>query len=195
MLKQLDCWKEENNIQRPLFITGNQNKADYLARTLGIPLEHKKVELDELQSMDLAFIVEHKVKQAYKIVGKPVLVEDVALSFEALGGLPGPFVKFFVDAPNGLEMMCRMLDRFNTRRAWASSAFAYYDGQHLEIFHGGLEGTIAMQPRGHNGYGWDKIFEPDGFDGKTRAELSPEGDAATYATIKPFAALREFLNT
>jgi len=182
-------------MQVPVFITGNQNKADYLARTLGIALDHKKVELDELQSMDLNVIVEHKVKQAYEIVGKPVLVEDVALSFEALGGLPGPFVKFFVEAPRGLEVMCRMLDGFNTRRALASSAFAYYDGQRLEIFRGELVGAIAMQPRGENGYGWDKIFEPDGFGGKTRAELSPEGDAITYATIKPFAALREFLNS
>jgi inosine/xanthosine triphosphate pyrophosphatase family protein len=47
------------------------------------------------------------------------LVEDVSLRFTALGGLPGPFVKFFVDAPDGLEKMCRMLDAFESREARA----------------------------------------------------------------------------
>jgi inosine/xanthosine triphosphate pyrophosphatase family protein len=57
-----------------------------------------------------------------------------------------------------------------------------------------MNGRIAKNPRGENGYGWDKIFEPEGYEGKTRAELDANGDASTYATIKPFAALREFLN-
>lgn len=77
------------------FITGNQKKADYLAKYLGFPVEHKKIDLDEIQSLDLAEIIEHKVKQAYEIVKTPVIVEDVSLEFSALGRLPGPFIKFF----------------------------------------------------------------------------------------------------
>lgn len=74
---------------RPItFITGNQKKADYLARYLGFPVEHQKIDLDELQSLDLREIVEHKVKQAYEIVQSPVLVEDVSLEFSALGRIP-----------------------------------------------------------------------------------------------------------
>lgn len=70
------------------FITGNQNKADYLAKYLGFPVAHQKIHLDELQSLSLREIVEHKVKQAYDIIKKPVLVEDVSLEFSALGRLP-----------------------------------------------------------------------------------------------------------
>jgi inosine triphosphate pyrophosphatase len=180
-------------MQPPVFITGNQNKADYLARMLGVSLEHQKVELDEIQSMSLEAIVEHKVKQAYEIVGRPVLVEDVALGFEALGGLPGPFVKFFIEMPNGLENMCRMLDAFDSRAARAEAVFGYFDGTTLKLFRASLGGTIAAHPRGENGYGWDMIFEPEGYAGKTRAELSAEDDTATYELIKPLAALREFL--
>jgi inosine triphosphate pyrophosphatase len=179
---------------KPVFITGNQNKADYLARTLGVELQHQKVDLDEIQSTDLHEIVEHKVKQAFALIGKPVLVEDVSLRFESLNGLPGPFVKFFVDAPDGLEKMCRMLDAFEDRSARAECVFGYYDGTNLQLFESGLNGKIAKNPRGENGYGWDKIFEPEGYEGKTRAELDADGDASTYAAIKPFAALREFLN-
>lgn len=77
------------------FITGNQNKADYLAKFLGIEIKHQKVDVDEVQSLSLQEIVEYKVRRAYEIVQGPVLVEDVGLEFKALGGLPGPFVSSF----------------------------------------------------------------------------------------------------
>ena len=108
-----------------VFITGNQHKADHLQRLLNVPIEHTKVDLDEIQSLSLDEIVTHKVKQAYDTVKKPVLVEDVALSFTALGGLPGPFVKFFVEADNGLEKLCRMLDSFDDRSARAQCVFGF----------------------------------------------------------------------
>lgn len=76
------------------FITGNQFKADYLAKYLGFSVDHHKLDLDEIQSLDLHKIVEHKVKQAYDILESPVLVEDVSLEFKALGGLPGAVYPF-----------------------------------------------------------------------------------------------------
>ena len=177
----------------PVFITGNQHKADYLAKMLGVQLEHQKLDLDEIQSIDLEEVVRHKVLQAYKLIGKPVLVEDVALSFTALGGLPGPFVKFFVETPGGLENMCRMLDSFADRSARAECVFGYYDGERFELLRGGLDGVIADQPRGKNGFGWDKIFQPEGYGDQTRAELSLEDDEVTYKLIKPFSELRQLL--
>lgn len=179
--------------KHPLFITGNQNKADYLARILGIELEHHKLDLDEIQSMNPEEIIEHKVKQAYAIVKKPVLVEDTSLFFNALDGLPGPFVKFFVTAESGQTIMCRMLDGFDDRTAYASAMYAYYDGEAMYTFVGRLNGTIADSPRGGGGYGWDGIFEPEGYGGKTRAELSPEEDDESYQKIRDFPALRAFL--
>lgn len=71
-------------MQSITFITGNQKKADSLIKFLGLPILHQKIELEELQSLDLKVIVEHKVKQAYEKIGKPVLVEDVSLEFTAL---------------------------------------------------------------------------------------------------------------
>ena len=77
--------------KRTTFITGNQHKADYLAKMLGIALEHQKVELDEIQSVDLDVIVAHKVKQAYEQIGRPVLVDDVGLArFDAGGEKANP---------------------------------------------------------------------------------------------------------
>jgi len=61
------------------YITGNQHKADYLANYLGHPIEYQKIDLDEIQSLDLRKIVKHKVRQAYDIIKKPVVVEDTSL--------------------------------------------------------------------------------------------------------------------
>jgi non-canonical purine NTP pyrophosphatase (RdgB/HAM1 family) len=176
-----------------VFITGNQHKADHLQRLLDVPIDHTKVDLDEIQSLSLDEIVTHKVKQAYDIVKKPVLVEDVSLSFSALGGLPGPFIKFFVEADDGLEKLCRMLDSFDDRSARAECVFGYYDGTTLKLMRGGLDGIISRHPQGDGGFGWDRIFCPKGYEGKTRAELILEQKDKTYQTIKPIAELRDFL--
>lgn len=80
------------------FITGNQNKADYLAKYLGHAVDHVKLDLEEIQFLELKEIVEHKVRQVYEKIKKSVIVEDVVLEFEALGGLPGPFIKFRTEA-------------------------------------------------------------------------------------------------
>jgi len=172
------------------FITGNQKKAEYLARFLGFPVSHEKIDLDELQSLDLREIVEHKVHQAFEKVGKPVLVEDVGLEFCALGRLPGPFIRFFIDELPS-ETICSLLND-KDRSAVARCVFGYYDGKHLQLFEGSMRGMIATKPAGDKGYGWDKIFIPEGYD-VTRAELSEEDDQKTYLKIKPFAQLKNFL--
>lgn len=172
------------------FITGNQGKADYLAKYLGHPVAHQKIDLDEIQSMDLKEIVEHKVRQAFEIVKNPVIVEDVSLEFEALNGLPGPFIRFFVDHVP-FETICSMVDG-KTRNATAKCVFGYFDGENLQLFEGQLEGRIAEAPTGDNGYGWDKLFIPEGYD-VTRASLEEEDDRKTYLQLKPFEKLKNFL--
>ena len=178
--------------QNITFITGNQNKADYLAKYLGFPVEHVKLGLDELQSLDLKEIVEHKVKQAYSKINKPIIVEDVSLEFVALGRLPGPFIKFFLEEM-AMETICGLLDG-KTRVAIARCVFGYYDGQELKLFEGRLDGEIPNTPAGEGGYGFDPIFIPAGYN-VTRAELGEEDDRKTYLQMKPFEELKKFLDS
>lgn len=173
------------------FITGNQNKADYLAKYLGFPVKHTKLDLDEIQSLDLREIVTRKVLDAYEQVKAPVIVEDVSLEFEALNGLPGPFIRFFVEKVS-FETICSMLNG-KSRKATARCVFGYYDGEEVTLFEGSLGGEVPMSPAGERGYGWDRLFIPDGYT-VTRAELNEEDDQKTYMQIKPFAALKEFLS-
>lgn len=174
------------------FITGNQNKADYLAKYLGHPVDHIKLDLDEIQSLDLREVVKHKVKQAYDQIKKPVLVEDVSLEFAALGRLPGPLIKWFVDELD-FPTICSLLNGKN-RNATARCMFGYYDGERLEFMEGSLSGKISETPGKDNGFGWDAIFVPEGYD-VTRSELNEAEDKKTYLQIKPFAQLKDFLGT
>lgn len=172
------------------FITGNQSKADYLAKYLGFPVEHQKVAVDEIQSLALREIIEHKVKQAYRVVQGPVIVEDVSLEFSAFGRLPGTFIRFYVDEVP-FETICRSLDGLS-REAVARCMFGYYDGERLETFEGHLKGHIAEHPAGENGYGWDQLFIPQGYE-VTRASLDEADYKAIYLKIKPFDRLKAFL--
>ncbi len=175
-----------------VFITGNQKKADYLARMIGFDIEHVKVDLDEIQSLDLREVVQHKLHQAYKEIKRPVLVEDVSLEFKALGRLPGTFIKWFQEEMSH-EELCRMLDG-KDRTALAKCTFGYFDGREEKFFEGILVGTVPEHPSGNGGFGFDPIFIPEGFS-VTRAELSPEDDEKTYKLIKPISQVADFLRS
>lgn len=183
-----------SSIKNIIFVTGNQNKADYLSKLLGIKLEHQKIDLDELQTLDMKKLVEHKAKQAYEIAKRPVLVEDVSLEFNALGGLPGPYIKYFLQS-TGNEGLCRMLDGFSDRSAVARCVFGFYDGTILKLFTGSLDGVIVMNPQGSGGWGWDAIFAPKGYGGDTRAQLNNEDDMTTYSVLKSINQLKTFLTS
>ncbi len=173
-----------------ILITGNQGKADQLAKWLGQPVEHVKIDLDEIQSTDLQTIVEHKARQAYEKVNKPVLVEDVELRCNALHGLPGPFIKWFLGSD--VSLLCRMLNSFADRTATARVMYAYCDGKDVQYFEGSTDGCIADFPKGDGGFGWDVIFVPHGYK-QTRAEQNEADYETTSPRAKAIVGLKKFL--
>lgn len=176
------------------FATGNAHKAMMTARLIGMPLDHQKLHLDELQTIDLVELVEHKVKQAYEQIQSPVIVDDFGFGFNALNGLPGPFTKFFIEPEGGDEMMCRMVDGFDDRSATTTCAIGYCDGTTTRVFIKSLNGTTAMNPRGENGIHTDRIFIPEGYT-VTRAELDDDEYEKVYDMVRPLDQLRDFLET
>ncbi len=147
----------------PVFITGNPGKAAFLSKWLGLPIAHQALDLPEIQSMDLKEIAGYKAKAAYEILKSPVLVEDASLGFEALHGLPGPFIKWFLDKLT-LQEICDLLQTYDNRSAVHEVCFCYYDGRKLEYFTGEQRGTIARGPLGETGFGFDPIMIPEGLD-------------------------------
>jgi non-canonical purine NTP pyrophosphatase (RdgB/HAM1 family) len=173
------------------FITGNQHKADILAKHLGIAVAHHKLDLDELQSLDLRVVAEHKARQAYGIMGKPVLIEDVSLIFHALGALPGTFIKWFIEELE-LQQVCDLLAPYKDRSATAAICYCIYDGTTTHFFEGEAKGSIAPAPRGMGGFGFDPIFIPAGH-AQTRAEMSEDIYVMSSHRTIAMDKLREFL--
>jgi non-canonical purine NTP pyrophosphatase (RdgB/HAM1 family) len=175
------------------FITGNQHKADHLAKWLGMPINHHKVDLDEIQSLDPHEVAEHKVRQAYEILKVPTLVEDVSLTFEAMGRLPGTYIKWFIEEL-GVDGLCKLADGLEHRKANARVLYALYDGSEVHYFENVVKGEIAPEPRGAHGFGWDPVFIPEGLD-RTYAEIEVGEDLRPYSVrAKAVEKLREYLN-
>ncbi len=143
------------------FITGNLNKVKWLQEYLEIPITHQEIDLVEIQSLDLKEIVTYKAKEAYAQIKKTVLVEDTSLTFSAMGKLPGPLIKWFLQEL-GNEGLCILLNAYQDRTALAEVLFGLYDGKELHLFEAKKKGTIADSPEGSFGFGWDSIFIPEG---------------------------------
>jgi len=182
---------------RPIsFVTGNVKKLEELVSILGISFPRKivnvKLDLPELQG-EINDICKEKVKSAYKQLQSPVLVEDTCLCFNALKGLPGPYIKWFLEklGPEGLYLL---LAGFEDKSARAVCTFAYYsgdEGAEVILFQGITNGEI-VSPRGPRNFGWDPCFQPEGYN-VTYAEMSKEEKNKISHRFKALDKLRSFL--
>ncbi|XP_073499236.1 inosine triphosphate pyrophosphatase [Phyllobates terribilis] len=160
-----------------VFVTGNAKKLEEVIQILGdkfpCKLVAKKIDLPEYQGESDEISIQ-KCKEAAKQIQGPVIVEDTCLCFNALGGLPGPYIKWFLEKlkPEGLH---RMLAGFEDKSAFALCTFAYSTGNPEDpvlLFRGKTLGQI-VSPRGPRDFGWDPCFQPDGYE-QTYAELPKE---------------------
>ena len=156
-------------------VTGNLHKLAELQAVFPAEanLTHAKLDIDEIQgeNADPHEILEDKLKKAYAIVKAPVVVEDVSAELDCLNGLPGPFVKFF-EKKLGKAALWILAKNADDKGATMRCVMGYYDGSRLEVVDGTVAGTIVA-PRGENGFGFDFVFVPEGYD-RTTAEMTAE---------------------
>lgn len=149
-------------------VTSNKNKLAEINQILGTNHKVSKLNIPEIQSLDLDEVITYKAKSAYQKIKKPILVEDISLEIKALKGLPGPFVKFFLQTL-GTEGTVKLVGKAKTDTK-VTAAVAIYDGKNLKIVKGIVYGTLTQKNRGINGFGFDKVFTPKGYK-QTYAEL------------------------
>ncbi|RWS20760.1 inosine triphosphate pyrophosphatase-like protein [Leptotrombidium deliense] len=163
------------------FVTGNKNKLEEVFNILGDTFPYKiivkQLDLYELQG-DPDYVCESKCRVAAEIVKGPVVVEDTCLCYNALNGLPGPYIKWFLEKlePKGLY---KLLDGWQDKTAIAICTLAYCEGTGCEVklFKGIVNGSI-VSPRGPRDFGFNQVFQPEGYDktfaemGATRLEMS-----------------------
>lgn len=160
-------------------VTGNAHKLEEWRRLLpaDIEIESLDIDLDEIQSIDPQEIVADKARRAYERVGKPVVVEDVSAGLEKLGGLPGPFVKFFIKQLGGDALY--ILAGGNGEKATVSCSIGYYDGKELVTVRADVHGEVVHM-RGEHGFGFDGTFVPNGHDKSYAEMLDSEKDGVSH---------------
>ncbi|KAM4640939.1 inosine triphosphate pyrophosphatase [Discoglossus pictus] len=160
-----------------VFVTGNAKKLEEVIQILGDKFPCKlvatKIDLPEYQGEPDEISIQ-KCKEAARQIQGPVIVEDTCLCFNALGGLPGPYIKWFLEKlkPEGLH---QMLAGFEDKSAYALCTFAFSNGNPedpVQLFRGKTLGKIVY-PRGPRDFGWDPCFQPEEFE-QTYAELPKE---------------------
>ena len=152
-----------------LFVSSNAGKVREVEATLGAPVEQLDLDLPEIQALEVDEVARHKAATAFARVGRPVVVEDTGLYVDALRGLPGALVRWFL-ATIGPAGICDLIPPHADRAARARTAVAYCDGEGVEVFAGETPGTIVPAPTGRGGFGWDPIFRPTGAS-RTFAEM------------------------
>jgi XTP/dITP diphosphohydrolase len=127
--------------------------------------------------------------------GLPALADDSGLAVDVLGGSPGVFSARWAgihgqDRANLDLLLAQLADVPDEHRSAAfvcAAALALPDGT-VVVREGRMLGTLAREPRGSNGFGYDPILVVDG-DSRTAAELSPEDKNAISHRGKAFCAL------
>ncbi|CAN6725822.1 unnamed protein product [Malus baccata var. baccata] len=156
------------------FVTGNAKKLEEVRAILGtsIPFNSLKLDLPELQG-EPEDISKEKARLAAIQVNGPVLVEDTCLCFNALKGLPGPYIKWFLQKL-GHEGLNNLLMAYEDKSAYALCSFSFTTGPSVEplTFLGKTPGRI-VPARGPTDFGWDPVFQPDGYE-QTYAEMPKE---------------------
>ena len=176
-------------------VTGNENKAaEYRAMLQGVEVDIENADVDEIQSNDLEEIARKKARAAFAILKKPVVVDDTGFYLEHWKGLPGPFMKHFVDK-FGRETLIRILGDAENRRGYARTCIAYCDGKEEFVVSGEVYGTVTHELRGPEGaFGFDYCFIPDGYD-KTMAELGTEVKHKISHRARALQAFKERIET
>ncbi|KAF5388064.1 hypothetical protein D9615_000768 [Tricholomella constricta] len=193
--------------KRLVFVTGNANKLKEVKEILsdgGHPIEIDSHSLDskyhgrhpqipEIQGTTQE-VAKDKCRRAAELTGSACITEDTALCYAALNGLPGPYVKYFMQEV-GHEGLNNLLVGFPTKAAWALCTFAYSSGPGSEpiIFEGRTDGSI-VPARGSKVFGWDAVFEPNG-TGLTYAEMPKEQKNKLSHRYKALEKLRAHLQS
>jgi XTP/dITP diphosphohydrolase len=158
-----------------IFVTGNRHKVEEvseLAGRHGIELEHRDTSYIEIQADELEQVVRPGVQQACAMLRQPCFAEDAGLFIEVLHGFPGPYSNFILRTL-GNRGLLKLMSGEKDRRAEFRSAVGYCEpGEKPEVFTGKVEGTIALEAKGTQGFGFDPIFVPSEGDGRTFAEIS-----------------------
>lgn len=184
-----------------IFATHNNNKVKEVTKMLPSYLSMKSLTdinfFDEIEETGTTFEknAQLKAKTIFDKTGKNIFADDSGLVIEALNGAPGVYSARYAGTGKDEDNIAKALKELEgktNRKAYFISIFCLIlDGKEY-FFEGRVNGTIATEIMGDNGFGYDPIFIPDGFS-KSFAQMSPEEKNAISHRGKAVEKLNDFL--
>lgn len=134
------------------------------------------------------------VKERY---GYDCFADDTGLEVDALGGQPGVYSARFAgpghDSKANMAKLLAMLEGEENRRARFRTVIALIKGGETHLFEGIVDGEIMKFPSGSEGFGYDPVFRPEGWE-MTFAEATPDEKNAVSHRGRAVAKLIAYLN-
>ena len=186
--------------QQLLVATHNLHKKEEIQQILGDSFEVKSLTdydvNEEIIEDGDSFQANAQIKAqyCYEKTGIPSLGDDSGLVVPALDGRPGIFSARYAGDHDFQKNIAKVLDEMTgieNRSAYFITVLCYYDENGATFYEGTVHGNLLTENKGHQGFGYDPIFVPEGYN-ITFAEMNPEDKNAISHRKK---ALDKFLKS
>ncbi len=152
-------------------ITHNKHKYEEMKKIIP-DLEMVNMEYPEIQANSLEEVIDFALDYLSERIDGNFIIDDSGLFIDSLSYFPGVYSAYVFDTI-GNSGILKLMDGIEDRRAmFKTVAGLRLEGKNFK-FVGICHGYIAKEPRGSNGFGYDPIFIPEGYE-KTFAEMSTE---------------------
>ncbi len=161
-------------MKKIVFATNNAHKLSEIRSILGDEYEilslrdiNCDVDIPETAST-LEGNAEIKVRYIKEHFGYDCFADDTGLEVDVLNGAPGVFSARYAgpehDSLKNMNLLLKNMSDKTDRKARFRTVIALLIDNQLTLMDGVVEGEITLQPQGDNGFGYDPIFSPEGFD-------------------------------
>ena len=186
-----------------VFATNNAHKLEEIRAILG----------DKMEILSLADINCHvdipetadtlegnaylKAKYIYTHYGLDCFADDTGLEVEALDGAPGVYSARYAgnghDSQANMQKLLKEMEEKNNRKAQFRTVISLIEKGEEKLFEGIVRGEITREKRGNSGFGYDPVFQPEGFD-VTFAEMGSDVKNKISHRARAVKALCDYLS-
>lgn len=190
--------------KRLIFATNNRNKLKEIDSILGDRYDLTTpaacgITEDIPEDRDtIAGNASRKSHYIFNKVGIDCFADDTGLEVEALGGAPGVYSARYAgeqkNSDDNIDLLLKNMAGTENRKARFKTVISLIVNGEEHLFEGVVNGVITTERHGTDGFGYDPVFRPDGYD-VTFAEMSLEEKNRISHRGKAVAELADFLKT
>lgn len=189
--------------KRLVFATNNAHKLEEIRAILGNSIEilsladiHCHADIPETADT-LEGNARQKSRYVYEHYGLDCFADDTGLEVESLGGAPGVYSARYADGQGhdsqaNMNKLLKEMEEKNDRKAQFRTIISLIEKGEERQFEGIVKGQITREKRGESGFGYDPIFQPDGYE-TTFAELGSDIKNRISHRARAVATLCDYL--